>query len=200
MRILIYDNNQNEVESLYQMIKLLPIQTIVDIVTTYEEAIHLYSLYEYNRVFINYIDTKGKDLERYIMDKSPQQNIILLKDTYDCIHLHSCKKCKEFFNKFLVIKPINISQLPKIINDNFECEGYSKTLYQYNLDKIIKRIKHKYPTIIFDKEKNKFKFDDIPNSFIVELFIDLTTQLSQHNIEYRIYENKSIDIISEREE
>lgn len=197
MRILIYDEDQNEVESLYQMIKLLPIQTVVDIVTNYEDSINMYSNYEYKKVFINYFEDKGKNLEKYIIEKNPKQKLILLKDNYDCIHLHSCHECKSYFNKFLVIKPINISQLPQIINNNFECEGFSKTLFQYNLDMIKKKIKHKYPTIIYDEDNNKFLFDEIPNSFVVELFIELTTLLSKHNIKYRIFENKSISIFPE---
>ncbi len=196
MRILLYDNNKKDFESIYQMIKLLPIQTVVDVVTNYEDSIQMYQRFKYKKVFINFIDESGKALEKHIVKTNPKQKLILLKDDYDCILNHSCEDCQKFFDKYLVIKPMHISQLPKIINGSFECEGFSKTLFEYNIEKIYKTVLRKYPTIIFDKKNLKFSFDNIPNAFIVELFIELTTLLSNHNMEYRIYENKSIFILT----
>jgi len=197
MRILIYDTNKHDHESLYQMIKLLPIQTIIDVASSYEDSIHMYSSFEYTKVFINFNEENGNEFEKFVLDKNPKQKLILLKEHYDCSLNHDCHFCQNNFNKFLVIKPINISQLPKIINNTFECEGYCKTLFDYNLEKINKTLKHKYPTIIYDKINYKFLLDEIPSSFVVELFIELTTLLSKYNIEYRIFENKSIQVIPE---
>ena len=56
MKILIYDNNPDDLSKLCTMIETLPINFLRDKVSEYDDCIEFYDKYSYDMVFIDFAD------------------------------------------------------------------------------------------------------------------------------------------------
>ncbi|XPV54489.1 MAG: hypothetical protein ACNI3H_05920 [Halarcobacter ebronensis] len=62
MRILIYDNNRQDLEKFCNMINLYPIEIIVDKASDYKDILYFFDNHYYDKIFIDYNDDIGKNL------------------------------------------------------------------------------------------------------------------------------------------
>ncbi len=121
MRILIYDNNVEDIDYLHGLIQQLPLDILIDKVSNYVDEIDLYTKYTYDIVFIDVTDDIGKKLISYILNNNPKQKIISMTDTSDCTHTTSCDLCLAQYNKSRFVKPINMDDIFNVFLDNSTC-------------------------------------------------------------------------------
>lgn len=194
MRILIYDNNLNDLNKLSSIIESFPIETIIDKVSDYKDCIEIYKKHNYDKLFIDYTDDIGKKIAKELTYKNPKQRIYLLNDKYECLHDKDCQVCKENFNQETIIKPINQFQLCKIITRNFKCESFNKNEFEFKLEKIKKSIINEYPYFKFKFNKNSKELLSEPMSIAILVYI--IEQLQENHIEYQVEGNEKIILIS----
>lgn len=192
MRILIYNNNKDDLEKFYNMITLYPIEIIVDKASDYNDILYFLDKHYYDKIFIDYIDDIGKKLLNKILEKDPKQKVFLLTEEDDCPLEKNCEVCKSKFKKNIIIKPLSQNQLTKIISRKFTCENEHLSTKEFILEKIKKRVQSRYPYLKFEycKERDSFLSDNIPTSTLV--FV--TELLSQHNIKYHVTHKNQIII------
>ena len=194
MRILIYDNNINDLNKLSSMIEAFPIETIIDKVSDYKDCIEIYIKHNYDKLFIDYTDDIGKKIAKELIALNPRQRIYLLNDTFECLYEKDCINCKEKLNRETIIKPLNQLQLSKIISKNFKCESFNKNEFEFQLEKVKKSIQNEYPYFKFKFDKNTkiLKSEPMPISILVYII----EQLQQNNIEYEVEDNEKIRILA----
>lgn len=192
MRILIYDNNKNDLERFCNMIKLYPIEILVDKASDYEDILFLYSKHFYEKVFIDYDDEIGKKIFSYIVNQNSNQKIFLLCEQHHCLDEDSCLNCIANTKKHFIIKPLHQNQLTKIISKKFTCEKKHLSKKEFNLLKVKKKVHENYPYLKFDycKTRDAFLSDNIPTSALV--FV--TDLLSEENIDFHVTHKKQIVI------
>lgn len=192
MRILIYDNNKQDLEKFCNMINLYPIEIIVDKASDYNDIIYFISQHIYDKVFIDYNDDIGKKLVTEIVEKNPKQKIFLLSDSYDCPLERNCDLCKDKFKKNIIIKPLSQNQLTKILSRKFTCENEFLSEKEFKLKKIKKKVQIEYPYLKFEycKDRDSFLSDNIPTSALV--FV--TDLLNKHNIAFHVTHKNQIVI------
>lgn len=194
MRILIYDNNINDLNKLASMIKIFPIETIIDKVSDYIDCMQMYDKHNYEKLFIDYTDDIGKKIADEIIKINPKQRIFLINDNCDCMSNKDCITCRQSFNKETIIKPLNQQQLSQIISKNFKCESFKKTQPEFTIEKIKKSVYKEFPyfKLHFDKKRQMFLSEPMPISilvYMVQLF-------KEHNVEYEVQDTERIKILS----
>ncbi|NVJ53230.1 MAG: hypothetical protein HWD90_06020 [Campylobacteraceae bacterium] len=192
MKILIYDNNKQDLEKFCSMINLYPIEILVDKASNYEDILYFLNNHNYEKIFINYDDDTGKKLLNVIIEKNPQQNVFLLSERNDCPLEKNCDLCKSKFKKNIIIKPLSQNQLTKIISRKFTCENEFLSTKEFNLKKIKKKVQLEYPYLKFEycKDRDSFLSDNIPTSALV--FV--TDLLTQHEITFQVTHKNQIII------
>lgn len=193
MRILIYDNNPNDLQKFSEMMHLYPLDFIIDKVSDLDDALYMFEKHNYDKVFIDFNDAIGKKLVSKIIEINPEQKMFLLNDEYECIKSPiDCEDCKKRYNKEMIIKPLMQSQLTRILSKNFICENFELSEKEFMLERVKKAVHKKYPYLKFDycKERDSFISDNIPTSALV--FI--TDLLSLYEIEYHVSHKNQIII------
>ncbi len=194
IRILIFDNNLNDLNLLHELIKNMPIETLIDKVSTYNDFILLFKNHTYEQVFIDFMDPKGKDLAQYVKKNRPEQNLILLNEHYNCMYTHDCNSCKEHYNTHTLIKPITQNQIIKVITKNFECENYEKSELEFNLEKAKRVIHNNYPYV--KVKDNQVLLASISDSLKTTALVGITDLLSKSSIQYELIDHQKIMIIN----
>lgn len=200
MRILIYDNDKNSVEELYTMIKLYPLNTIVDKASDYEDSMEFYKRHNYDKVFIDLSDDIGKKISRKILEINPNQNIYLINSCYpsynseNCKGNEYCKECKTLKTKKNIIKPIEHKQLGQILSKKFICETANMDPFTFVIEKIKKSTQKRYPyiKIVYDKKESTLKTEQIN----VQVLVYITNLLSEHNVDYQVLDYDNIKVHS----
>lgn len=192
MRILIYDNDRNSIDELYSMIKLYPIDTIIDKVSDYKDCIDFYKKHNYDKVFIDLSDDIGKKIKDEILEINPLQNIYLINEEYPNFNHESCEECKVAKNKRNIIKPIDHRQLGRILSKNFICETHKMDHFTFIVEKVKKSAQKKYPyiKIDYDKENATLKTEQIN----VQVLVYITNLLSEHQIDYQVLDYDNIKL------
>ncbi len=186
MRILIYDNNIEDIVYLHGLIQQLPLDIFIDKASDYLDEIALYSKHTYDIVFIDVIDDIGKKLLSYILSNNPKQKIISMTDASDCIHTTSCDLCLTDYNKSRFIKPINIQDIFNIFLENNKCNvGFCDNKLLLKLLLLNKRINSytlNTDTLRFTKKTNY----NISN---VRDIVELAEQLTSLKINFKVETN-----------
>ena len=152
MKILIYDNNPDDLSKLCTMIETLPINFLLDKVSEYDDCIELYDKYTYDIVFIDFADDIGKKILSYILEKNPKQKVVTVSDIEVCSEKRGCDFCATTYNKKRVTKPIQEAELFKLLSKNEPCKLYCSSDLLIKLDLISKDINY----LTFDKEQFSF--------------------------------------------
>jgi len=192
MRILIYNNNYNELEKFCSMISLYPIEIIVDKGSNYEDIIYFINHHTYDKIFIDYNDDIGKKIVKKVIEKNPKQKIFLFNEEYDCPLDKNCDICNDHFEKNMIINPLSQNQLTKILSRKFTCESEHLTQKEFCLAKIKKQVHFKYPYLKFEycKTRDSFLSDNIPTSALVYV----TDLLSKYEIDFQVTHKNQIVI------
>jgi hypothetical protein len=185
MRILIYDNNPDDLSKLCAMIESLPISFLVDKVSDYNDCIEFYDKYTYDMVFIDFADDIGKKILSHILEKNPTQKVVTISDIEVCSEKQGCDFCATTYNKKRVIKPIKEVELFKLFSKNEPCKLYCNNDLLIKLDLISKDINY----LSFDKEQ--FTFIKNGQNYYKEMsdMVRLTYALTEENINFEIVEN-----------
>ncbi len=64
MRILIFNTNEKDTQNLISMIKIFPIDIIVDKASTYFDTMNFYKNHSYEKVFIDMDNDEGKKITK----------------------------------------------------------------------------------------------------------------------------------------
>lgn len=190
MRLLIYDNDINDLNKISQMIKTFPIETIVDKVSDYNDCILMYKQHIYDKLLIDYTDDIGKKIANKIIETNPKQRLYLLNDEFDCTGEKDCEKCKKQHNKETIIKPFSQLQLSKIISKQFKCESFKKNEFEFKLEKVKKSIYNEYPYFKFYFKENKSMLISDPMS--ISILVYITELLMNNTIDYQVINNQKI--------
>jgi len=194
MRILIYDNNSKDLEYLCEMLKSLPIESCVDKITDYNHGTDLYHKFEYDIVFIDFIDNIGKSFLEYILKVNSTQRIITISDVFECSEKMGCDFCSDNYNKERILKPINHTDIIKIFSDTqYRCDSFSNSLLLMQLKQIEKIIKETYSDYDLDVESLTF-IGKRTKKYDADFFI-IVEKLNTHKIEYSVDENSNIKVI-----
>ncbi|MDD2697902.1 MAG: hypothetical protein PHF17_03770 [Arcobacteraceae bacterium] len=182
MKILIYDNNPNDLSKLCDMLQSIPTDFIIDKVSHYQDGFEFFSKYEYDMVFIDFADDIGKKLLAFILEIKPKQKVVIMSEISGCSDVHSCENCKEKYNKQRVLKPIAQNELLKIVVKEENCSQYCDDDLMIDLALIGKRLN----TLVFDKEKFTFKKVGYNYHKNMSEIIQLTYDLSEKDIQYEL--------------
>ena len=182
MKILIYDNNLEDLAKLCKMIESLPLDFYIDKISHYEDCVALYDKYQYGIVFIDFTDDIGKKFLAYILEKNPKQRIVTISDEHECSEEDGCFSCSQKYNKQRVIKPITISELIKILTKQQVCSSYCSDNLLIQLEVIAKDIS----SLVFDKKD--FTFMRKEQNYHKEMaeMIQLTYALAEKNIKFKV--------------
>lgn len=191
MRILLYDNDPDELESLYKMLISISADFIIDKVTQVYHGGKLYEQHQYAFVFINSDCNEGEIFLNNIAQENPSQKLIAFSNSLDCAQDLRCNFCKEGSNRFLLIKPIYTNDLFYILLGNLKPPSYCEN---NNLLMKLKKIDQSY--INFDLSLENQMFIN-KNSFLnrEDKILHVTEELKQHNIRYEIDATQNIKII-----
>jgi hypothetical protein len=192
IKILIYDENLQDLSTLCRMIKILPIEYHIDTITSYEECINLYTKEKYDIVFIDFSNDIGKDILSHIVAIHQWQRIITISGTNSCSDHYGCMDCLEKYNKFRVVKPITENELFKIILKNELCASYCNEDSLLQLEALSK----KFTALTLNK--NTLFFHNSTDNYhrILRETIQLIYDLEHENIRFQLLDN-GIQIIKE---
>lgn len=190
MRILLYDNDPDELESLYFMLTSISEEFSIDKVMCTNQGQTLYEQHVYDYIFINSDCTFGKSFIENISKHNPQQNLIALTDSINCTEDLKCGFCKEEDNKFLLIRPIYSNDLFYILLGKIKRPSYCDNDHMIMKLKRIDQTFNNFDLCIESQtfiNKNSFlKRDDKVGNIL--------TQLQLHNIDYELDQTKNIKI------
>lgn len=194
MRIFIYDNNLQDREYLCEMITALPLNCSVDKIFDYSQGVDFYSKYNYDIVFIDFIDDFGKRLLTYILEHNPKQRIITISGICEYSEKLGCDFCVENYNKSRVMKPINHEDIVQIFNGKeHNCELYASNKMMMELKKIEKTIKKEYSDFLFDEQTLTFSSKNLRH--YNPDFFTIIEKLNESDIEYSVDEHANIKIL-----
>lgn len=180
---------------LSNMIKSMPLETIVDKISDFNDFESLFSLHHYDKVFIDFNDDLGKKICHYIKEVKPLQNVIQLNDKFPCSQLKDCENCVSDFNIKGLIKPFTQYQIMKILTNRFECENFKKTEFDFNLEKVKKTVLEELPYIIYDGDSKQFLFEDLSDSLQTSAIIKITECLNENNLKYEVIEDNKVQVV-----
>jgi len=183
MRILIYDNDMQNLEKFCNMISLYPIEIIVDKASNYNDMINFFFNYTYENIFIDYDDI-GKKITQKIITKKPSQKIYLFTNNNECFLEKDCEVCSLKYKKNIIIKPLSQEQLTKILSRKFICETKDLKDKEFIIEKIKKYVNYKYPYLKFDfcKDSSSYISDYIP----IYTLVFATDLLNSHGIKFKV--------------
>lgn len=192
MRILLYDNDPDELESLYYMLSAISEEFHIDKVMDTDHGQTLYKQHTYEYIFINTDCNYGKAFIQDITEKNPGQNLIALSDSISCTDNLKCDFCKEKENKFLLVRPIYSNDLFYILLGKIKRPSYCEN--NHMLMKL-KKIDQNFSNFDLCIESKTFINK---NSFLKRehKIGNVLTQLHIHNIEYELDQTKNIKIRS----
>jgi hypothetical protein len=192
IKILIYDENSNDLSALCSMIKLLPIEYYIDTITSYEECTNTYTKDKYNIIFIDFATNVGKDILSYIVAMNQQQRVITISGANNCSDHNGCTDCLTKYNKFRVVKPISMNELLKIILNNEKCSSYCNETLLLELEVLSKKL----TTFTLNKQTLCFHNNEDNYHRIMAETIQLTNDLKNKNIQFQILDS-GIQIIKD---
>jgi hypothetical protein len=185
MKILIYDNNQEDLSKLCEMLEALPMKFFIDKLSHYEDCIELYDKHNYEIVFIDFADDIGKKILSYILEKNPKQKVVTMSDVCECSEKRGCDFCMTRYDKKRVTKPIAENELFKILLRKEPCKSYCNDELLIKLEIISKGINY----LSFNKEQ--FAFIKNGQNYHKEMseVIKLSSALSETNIDFELIDN-----------
>lgn len=192
MRVLIFNTNNKDTQSLASMIKAFPVNTIIDETSSYIDAINKYKNNAYDKVFIDVENEVGKQVTEEILKIYSKQEILMISDDFNCALEKNCSSCEKEHKKSMIIKPMSQNELCKIMNNNFACECKGKSVKQFNLDKIKKNIQKEFPYFDFEINQDKKTIHSAPMS--MQILVSFTNQLEENNISYEVEDFERINL------
>lgn len=185
MKILIYDNNPEDLSKLCAMLEALPMKFFIDKLSHYEDCIEFYDKHHYEIVFIDFADDIGKKILSYILEKNPKQKIVTMSDAYECSEQRGCDFCMTRYDKRRITKPIEDNELFKILLRKEPCKSYCSDELLIKLEIISKGMHY----LSFDKEQFTFvKSGQNHHKEMIEI-IKLSSALSEANIHFELTDN-----------
>ncbi len=191
MRVLIYDNNPDDLEYFCGLLKQLPLDILIDKISDYKDGIYLYEKYIYNILFIDFKDDIGKKLLSDILKINSEQRIITINDLADCSKDLGCIYCQTNYDKCKIIKPINMEDIQNIFLNKNVC---NPSLCNNDLFFNLTIIDKEYSTYNLNLNELRFYKNKNLHSQNTSDTVNLTSKLTSLNIDF-IMENDYIQII-----
>lgn len=134
-RILIIDESESCIQKLTILFKEHT-SFNVDVTSDYDEALKFFNENTYENIIIDHNCKVSNPFMGYILEKKPEQRVILLSDTLDCPI--DCTNCLHTFHFVRLLKPINYKEVLKYINTEyiFECPNKFRFENVDNLEKL----------------------------------------------------------------
>lgn len=192
IKILIYDENWDDLVILCNMIKLLPIEFHIDTIMSYEECTNIYTKEKYDIVFIDFATDIGKEILSYITMTYQQQRIITISGVNNCSDHYGCTDCLKKYNKFRIVKPIKQNELFNIILKNEVCSSYCNEILLLQLETLSKKL----TTLTLNKNTLFFKNNGDSYHRTMTETIQLINNLKDKNIQFQIFDS-GIQIIKD---
>ncbi len=185
MKILIYDNNQQDMEKFCDLIKAISFDLQIDKLSDYKDFETIYLKENYDVVFIDTNDNNGKELLKFVKNYNPKQKLVILNNQFDCTEEKGCEYCQNKYHKTRLIKPLNVADIAYALKDK-SCKDYCN-----ENDLILKLlvISKSFSNLNFDKENLKFTHKIYQNNIFTSQLINFTHQLSLNNIKFKVYED-----------
>lgn len=158
MKILFVDNDK-ELESLFSHLSSVgDYETILG--HSYEECIKEYKNNEFYIIIINFSLEFGKKFLEYILHDKPKQRIITISGKLDSSDNKGGEHCQLHYNKRRLLKPLNPSELIKVINnfDNTKCEFRNKFHTKSGLIEIMDKVVDQYTLLTYDETMHRVHF------------------------------------------
>lgn len=186
MRILIFENNDENLNDLCLLINMVDTDISIDKTIKETDILRLYKTHSYDIVFINCNNKIGIDLKNQIREINTKQKIIVVNNGFHCSEPNGCSYCKANTNTLRIFEPYTIVDIINSFKD-VKCKvDYCNSDIQTKLIIISKQ----YKDLVYNEDNNTFsglngKKDIISHSSIVNLATDLTA----NNINFTIEEN-----------
>ncbi len=119
-KILIIDESKSCIEKLTILFEEHT-SFATNVTSNYDEAIAFFDKNTYENIIIDHNCKTANPFMDYILEKKPEQKVILLSDTLDCPL--SCEDCLHSFKFVRLLKPINFKEILKFVSAEyiFEC-------------------------------------------------------------------------------
>lgn len=183
MKILIYDNNLEDLKKFSAFIKYIPLDIELDKTNDHLEFKKLFEQKTYDTVFVDVNDENGSKLTDLIKKINPVQKTVTINNKFNCSEENGCDFCKTSFNKYRIVKPLNIFDITRALKDepcSFDCTDD-------NLQIKLKVLSKPYGFLSFDSSTQIFTYSGIGDFF--SQIINFTVDLAEHNIKYDVEDN-----------
>lgn len=186
MKVLLYDNSIDDIDTFKELLHILPLDTKLDAFISFEQFRHKYLEEEFDIVFIDLNNDWGEELLEFVKKENPNQRVVSISNRFYSAEVNGCEYCKKNYNRFRVIKPLKIDDIKDAILSNKRCE--------YNFDKEDVGVK----LLILSKEFNqlklniddlKFDFKKSSQNLITTEVVKLTQKLAINSIPFEVFEN-----------
>lgn len=149
-------------------------------------GINDYDEHKYDIVLINFSLDFGQKILDHILSKNPKQKIITISNDLVCSETSGGEFCQTNYNKRRLLKPVNVFELVRLINnfDDIMCEFKDKFDYPCGLIQIMEKVVQQYSKLEYDKESKTVTFEKIDKQVIE--FINV---LESKSIKHSVFEN-----------
>lgn len=193
MKILIFDNNHNDLDYFSAIVKKIPLNIELHTVFEYELGTQLFENNIYDIVFINNSVETGKSLLLYALNSNSSHRIITISNFHTCTHNTVCNFCKNKYNNERIFKPITQSDILLVLTNKNITQSHSTNNLLMNLRQIEKLTQESYPYYKLDMETMTFT-DTVRKPYNRGFFL-IVEALNDTGINYKVDENANIQII-----
>jgi DNA-binding NarL/FixJ family response regulator len=185
MKVLIYDNDHNDIEHFHGLLENIPFDMDIKKYTDYSALKNDFKLEKHDLIFIDMDSDNSVVLLKYIKEQSPQQRVVVFNNSLDCVEKKGCEYCKETYNQSRIIKPANYQDIIYVLK-NAHCE------YNYcDADILTKLVVLSKPfhTLKLDMNSLQVHHSNSNSNLAISNTIDFTKLLDKNNIKFDVLEN-----------
>jgi len=192
MKILIFDNNHNDLDCFSTTVKQIPLNIEVHTAFEYELGTQLFENNTYDIVFINNSVEIGKELLLYALNSSSSHRIITISNFHTCTKNTVCNFCKNKYNNERIFKPITQNDILLVLTNKNITQSQPTNNLLMNLRQIEKLTQESYPYFKLDMETMTFS-DTVKKPYNRGFFL-IIEALNDIGINYQVDENGNIQI------
>jgi len=109
MEILLFDKESSQ-NNIYDIVAN-HLNITFKKVTTVDSFYKLYTANLDSLIIIDVTEEDGEEIFHHITKTRPKQKILVLSKKLTYNHTFTCEQCDQMFNRKLLLKPLNVSQL-----------------------------------------------------------------------------------------
>ncbi len=185
MKILVYDNNHNDIEHFHGLLDNMPFDINVEKYTRYSDVEKNFKLNSHDMVFLDIESDNSPKLLKYINEQSPKQKIVVFNNSLKCSEELGCEHCRSNYNKCRIIKPVNYQDIIYALKNN-HCEyDYCGTDIEAKLSVLSKP----FQSLKLNIDSLQLNHSNSNNNLVISDTIDFTKLLDKNNIKFKVFEN-----------